>query len=229
MAWSFLEAGGRIWLFPNVNFRSKKICKRPVRLGWHQRLAQMQYRSEHITFVETQRKGFFERRRQPNFLGLFQCISGNLRSSGGKQKKIEILANTASKFTERLEFPPLLPRLRNSGRSNHKPKIFPTPPTTKTSQSGYNLMKTEFSPLGALFSQINRSADQCQAAWAGRKHQLEEGKMDWAKVLLTILGVASKIAIDAMNSVTPKKWGSGRAGYLKTDSGPPHAWSFSPR
>jgi hypothetical protein len=29
--------------------------------------------------------------------------------------------------------------------------------------------------------------------------------MDWAKVLLTILGVASKIAIDAMNSVTPKK------------------------
>jgi len=66
-------------------------------------------------------------------------------------------------------------------------------------------MKTELSTFGGSIFTKNRSADQCQAACAGRKHQLEEGKMDWAKVLLTILGVASKIAIDAMNSVTPKK------------------------
>jgi hypothetical protein len=61
-------------------------------------------------------------------------------------------------------------------------------------------MKTESSLLGALFSQKIALLISAKRPEQGTKPKPQEGTMDWAKVLLTILRSATKIAIDAINS-----------------------------
>lgn len=66
-------------------------------------------------------------------------------------------------------------------------------------------MKTETSPIRGLHFQEIALLISAKRTEQGEKHQPEEGKMDWAKVVLTIVGVASKIAIDAMDSSNQQK------------------------
>ena len=61
-------------------------------------------------------------------------------------------------------------------------------------------MNTEFHPWGLYFHKKIALLISAKRPKQGTKPKPQEGTMDWAKALLTILRSATKIAIDAINS-----------------------------
>ena len=61
-------------------------------------------------------------------------------------------------------------------------------------------MKTELSTFGGSIFKKIALLISAKRPEQGTKPKPQEGTMDWAKVLLTILRSATKIAIDAINS-----------------------------